>query len=503
MVRPSLALCSLGFLMAGALEYLDADPVSDQIERTRLFGNINAFAYYFAELLVGTPPQRVSVIIDTGSGLCGFPCVGCTHCGKHLEKPFDLKASNTSQLVKCAFDCDRCVNDNCGYIEQYTEGSQIVGIWFRDLVMLNGSDSDNRPVLASLGCHMEERKLFYTQKVNGILGLAPHKITGKSNVLQDLYKDKKHVNDAVFSFCLADWGGLWTVGGYDSSYILPGTSLQWVPLHHTGYFGVRLMQLRFGAQIIGSETDFVTTLLDTGTTFTYFPHHVYFGLITALKAACGGLGCGASQLSDESCWKLEAGTRPHQFPNISLLFQNMSGDTSTILWSPEAYMFQRHSAANTWCYAFADNGMSQTTVLGTSFFIHKTLVFDTSQGKLGIAEAACPQNHYRDMQPGPINSDLVVSGFARSAPFTSHATIPTPPLGHIHFLALCLGVAGLLLLLLAIVMCLWAYFTADEEDEADTEDGQLAEEKPLSHPESSQTFKVAVSNRVSPGEIAI
>lgn len=48
---------------------------------------------------------------------------------------------------------------------------------------------DNQPVFASLGCHTDERKLFYTQKVNGILGLAPHRITGKSNVLKDLYQD--------------------------------------------------------------------------------------------------------------------------------------------------------------------------------------------------------------------------------------------------------------------------------------------------------------------------
>ena len=105
MVRTYLAAFFFCLLPAAESIVNIADPLytsrADHIQRTKLFGNINAFAYYFAELLVGTPPQRVSVIIDTGSGLCAFPCVGCSHCGKHLDLPFDRNASNTSQVLPC------------------------------------------------------------------------------------------------------------------------------------------------------------------------------------------------------------------------------------------------------------------------------------------------------------------------------------------------------------------------------------------------------------------
>eukprot|EP00439_Symbiodinium_sp_Y106_P081122 s1603_g20.t1 len=109
------------------------------------------------------------------------------------------------------------------------------------LVILEGSDSsdaDNHPVEASLGCHLDERKLFYTQKVNGIFGLAPHGITGRSNVLKDLFKDKAHVNTAVFAICLAEWGGELSVGGYDTRYAALGARMQWLPLHHAGLLEV-------------------------------------------------------------------------------------------------------------------------------------------------------------------------------------------------------------------------------------------------------------------------
>lgn len=39
---------------------------------------------HYSFLWVGNPPQRVSVIMDTGSHHTAFPCVGCK-CGKHVR----------------------------------------------------------------------------------------------------------------------------------------------------------------------------------------------------------------------------------------------------------------------------------------------------------------------------------------------------------------------------------------------------------------------------------
>ena len=49
-------------------------------EQTPLFQGMGV---HYSYLWVGTPPQRVSVIIDTGSHHTAFPCVGCK-CGKHV-----------------------------------------------------------------------------------------------------------------------------------------------------------------------------------------------------------------------------------------------------------------------------------------------------------------------------------------------------------------------------------------------------------------------------------
>lgn len=41
---------------------------------------------HYSFIWVGNPPQRVSVIMDTGSHHTAFPCVGCK-CGKHVRQP--------------------------------------------------------------------------------------------------------------------------------------------------------------------------------------------------------------------------------------------------------------------------------------------------------------------------------------------------------------------------------------------------------------------------------
>ena len=137
-------------------------------------------------------------------------------------------------------------------------------------------------------------------------------------------------------------------------------------------------------------------------------------------------------------------------------------------------MFRRHNDENEWCFAFADNKMSHTTVLGTSFFLHKTVVFDTSKSQLGIAESACPEYHYRT--PKAETGQLLIAQV--SSPRSSPASqFDLPSEGNIHFLAICLGVVGLLLLLVACAMCLWAYLVEEEDDESEV---QLADRKLVS-----------------------
>eukprot|EP00918_Siedleckia_nematoides_P079199 GHVU01173461.1.p1 GENE.GHVU01173461.1~~GHVU01173461.1.p1 ORF type:complete len:235 (+),score=28.68 GHVU01173461.1:67-771(+) len=153
------------------------------LEKATLYGGMKDYAYYFVDILVGNPPQRQSVILDSGSSLLGFPCKGCTHCGNHIDAPFNFSASTTARWLDCHDkECfSGCGTENhCRYSQGYSEGSSIAGHYFIDSVALGDFPRHNKPVeYKHIGCHNRETKLFTTQVLtrldfpNCLLPIAP------------------------------------------------------------------------------------------------------------------------------------------------------------------------------------------------------------------------------------------------------------------------------------------------------------------------------------------
>lgn len=354
------------------------DPVN-RIESARLYGNIDHYAYYFVDILVGTPPQRVSLILDTGSGLAGFPCKNCGHCGKHIDPNFDFAKSSTAKWKPCSKCQGRCRNGKCYYHQGYQEGSSISGFWFQDWVRLGDSIQRNPPVFTDVGCHSDENRLFYTQKANGILG-----IRGANTLLERLFQDKQSVDQRVFALCLAEWGGRLVVGGYNASYHTG--DIQWIPVQPSSY-GVSLTSMRVadGAPF----ADFRHAVIDSGTTYTYMGRGPYKALRSGIENYCRQRqGCGAKQQG--SCWTVKGlyeGLK--EFPKVEVQF----GKVRTV-WEPRAYLYRKGSGQS-FCYSFEDDGPGASTVLGSSWMLYKELVFDLRTSKVGIVEANCPEYRKR------------------------------------------------------------------------------------------------------------
>jgi len=394
------ACCCPGGRAAGATGPYDPEV---RVESAWLYGNVNKYAYYFAELLVGSPePQRTSVIVDTGSHLIGFPCKGCEHCGEHIDPAFDFSRSTSARWLNCSEHCaSDCVGGQCPYKELYTEGSSVSGFWFNDLVRLGEGPEENPPVRARLGCHRRENRLFYEQRADGIMGLAPAGKGGngerRSTILEDLFKDKQHVNASVFSLCLATWGGKLTVGGYEAAYHISGSSgkedagrgIQWLSLTPQNYYFVFPSALMIGSIVIAAGVAaFGAAIIDSGTTFSSFPGPVFRNLVNDLNTHCSlNSGCGAKREGD-TCWRVNSLlSGPKDFPTLSMYFDH--GGVK-IDWPPHAYLHQS-AEPGVWCRGFKE-GSAYTTVLGISWMLHKDVIFDIQQGRLGVADAFCPEH---------------------------------------------------------------------------------------------------------------
>lgn len=151
--------------------------ISLTIRNVTIFGN-NTLGYYYLEAYVGTPPQKKSLILDTGSHMTIFPCHGCTNCRDHLYKIFDSTKSSSYDKVKPNnnyFDwtCSSPSEENtCKFVQSYTEGSEYSGVFAMDnFIFENELQKDSHKNLKHIfGCAMRETNLFYSQEVDGIIG---------------------------------------------------------------------------------------------------------------------------------------------------------------------------------------------------------------------------------------------------------------------------------------------------------------------------------------------
>ena len=137
-------------------------------EEVKIFGDFKELAYYYADVFVGTPPQKVTVITDTGSTLLAFPCTGCSHCGSHMDPRYDASRSSTSSEVGCGGGCPgSCSSNQCTYHVAYAEGSSISGYYHEDLVWIGDETTATVEAGAQygtrykFGCHTQETSMHY------------------------------------------------------------------------------------------------------------------------------------------------------------------------------------------------------------------------------------------------------------------------------------------------------------------------------------------------------
>jgi len=341
------------------------------------------YGTHFVYVYVGTPPQRVSVIVDTGSHYTAFPCSGCEGCGSHTDGYFDFEASSTAKLVACS-DCHvaTCHRNQCIFSQSYSEGSSWEAREMTDQFWVGGKmegdlEPENVPYSIEMlfGCQRSETGMFRTQLADGIMGMSQNAFS-----LVDNMHRKGVIHKNAFSVCFKASGGVLSLGGIDER--LHQSPMMFTGLtKFSGWFTVHLDDILIGGQSIDVDSSVYNfgkgVILDSGTTDTYlsqFTRTKFMNLWSTLA-------------------KVPFNNDPVHFtkvaisklPVITFVFD---GDVRVDM-RPEQYMepdvgtkFTTRIYLDEW----------EGVVLGAKFMTNHDVFFDREEKKVGFAPSSCDQS---------------------------------------------------------------------------------------------------------------
>ena len=365
---------------------------------------------HHVHVYIGSPPQRQTLIVDTGSRLMAFPCKSCKSCGVHTSPYFDPKLSTTQRSPKCG-NCklegiSSCslFSDACSIGQRYTEGSSWKALELEDFVWLGTNDvtesvEDHMQLAVPyvFGCQTNLKGLFRKQYADGILGLARHETS-----IVAKYKEHGAIGRNCFSLCLTQDGGLLSLGGPNTAFHLE-KDMAFTPItREHGWYSIELVRVQVGLSTLASKTTNREALqslnrgkgfiLDSGTTDTYLPASL---AVLVKKVLDDEASMGTFDLTGKQRTRLFTYDEFRALPELRFDFAN----NATISFVPDNYMEgvpidAGSGRAQKW------NGRITLTnrvyfeekegaVLGSNAFYGYDLLFDHDGHQVGIAKALC------------------------------------------------------------------------------------------------------------------
>ncbi|ETV74519.1 hypothetical protein, variant [Aphanomyces astaci] len=352
---------------------------------------------HYTWVYAGSPPQRASVIVDTGSHLMAFPCNGCDGCGTHTDAPFDTTKSSSLTYPSCAshlgsFTCGVCgLDDQCHISQSYTEGSSWNAVVVEDNVWLGDAvDHPSRRFNESFGtrymfgCQKRETGLFISQVADGIMGVA----NTENNLIRKLHAEHK-VDTSAFALCFAPQGGTMAIGTLSTAHHSTDVQYAAVTSSHNGWYGVTVIALTFGGTNLPIDASFMgagrNVIVDSGTTDSYLPSayadawNDLFFKTTGHKYAAEGGGCDDTTYPDDVVQAM---------PAFDITMLGATTGQMVVLSIPATQLLPADDNGRR-CGSLYFTEKSGGGVLGANFMMHHEFVFDPDAKRVGFSKAQC------------------------------------------------------------------------------------------------------------------
>jgi hypothetical protein len=377
---------------------------------------------HHVNIYIGSPPQRRLVIVDTGSRTLVIPCKPCTHCGtKHFSKDFlDLNYSTTDYSNQChlkecklvsggAKECSQ-ENDQCSFMQSYSEGSSIQGFELEDIIWLGTDQMEEsikvhmkNAVPLSFGCESHETGIVADQYADGIMGFISEE-EKQDNIVDAMYKSGVMQHHA-FSMCLTKDGGVLSLGGtaltqrhLEHMKMMPLESSHYYTVSVSAFYinDVNLVGEGTLPELLESFNEGKGTVIDSGTTDTFLP--------LALKNQFNKVWRKFTHSRHSNKIQSYTFEQFQKLPNVTIEL------SSGYKWEiqPHAYMDEVRLETDTHVLDTRTgsgwNGIlkfvsriyveePEGAVLGSNAMVDHDILFDVEHKMVGIAKASCQEPH--------------------------------------------------------------------------------------------------------------
>ncbi|XP_027368571.1 aspartyl protease family protein 2-like [Abrus precatorius] len=387
---------------AASPEYFGSG-VSSQLVATLESGVSLGSGEYFMDVFVGTPPKHFSLILDTGSDLNWIQCVPCMACFEQSGPYYDPKDSSSFKNISC--HDPRCqlvsspdppkpcknANQTCPYFYWYGDSSNTTGDFALETFTVNlttpsGKSELNRVENVMFGCGHWNRGLFHGAA--GLLGLGRGPLSFASQ-LQSLYGHS-------FSYCLVDRNSNASV----SSKLIFGEDKELLGhpnLNFTSFVGgkenpvdtfyyVQIKSVMVDDEVlkIPEDTWHLTaeggggTIIDSGTTLTYFADPAYEIIKEAFVKKIRGYDLVEGFPPLKPCYNV-SGIEKMELPDFGILF----ADGAVWNFPVENYFIQIEP--DVVCLAILGTPRSALSIIGNYQQQNFHLLYDTKKSRLGYA----------------------------------------------------------------------------------------------------------------------
>eukprot|EP00249_Psilotum_nudum_P035017 c54849_g1_i1 orf=501-1904(+) len=306
---------------------------TDELTSSTISGSYVGSGEYFVELDMGTPSQKLFLIVDTGSDLVWTKCAPCRNCSQSSQA---FNSSNSSSFKPAVCHSKECLivssppycrdtSGHCYFSERYSDQSFTMGILMSETVTLQSRS--RKPVRLdnlTIGCATQSSGGNF-DSVGGVAGLGQGSLSLSSQVAP-AYGNK-------FSYCFVDFFSPTTVG----SSLVFGESFIEYPLQYTSLLTNPYLQTYYYVGVQGVEVNGTLlpiadhvweidsqgnggTILDSGTTLAQFEETAYETILAAFESAVTYQRTAATAAL-ELCYNVTLVSEPILFPEFSITLQ--------------------------------------------------------------------------------------------------------------------------------------------------------------------------------------